>query len=318
MTIKFAQKFKIPLVILGLFFLSFLLYNYEREIYFYRFFLGSKNRLVGQNKNERAAEIAGIIKSVLKDKPGRYAVFAKDLKSGESFEIASNETFGTASIYKLAVMYKTYDLIEKDELKKEDLLSAEKIILDRIIEGEENNSDVKVRPLRTKNGGMVSLTVENALNAMITISDNYSALLLAQRLGWVNIDKFLKEQNVQDFNFIGKNTPNVTANAIGNLLERIYSNTAINTKYSKEMKNLLFAQKVNDRIPKYLPDDIKVGHKTGELGSIRHDAGIVIGKNSHYIFVFLTDTPKPDEATETIALLSSKIFILLESNDYTD
>ena len=80
------------------------------------------------------------------------------------------------------------------------------------------------------------------------------------------------------------------------------------------MINLLLAQKVNDRIPKYLPANIKVANKTGELEGLRHDAGIVYGKKGDYIFVFLTDTPNPPDATETIATISKQIFEELEKN----
>ena len=78
------------------------------------------------------------------------------------------------------------------------------------------------------------------------------------------------------------------------------------------MISLLLAQKVNDRISKYLPADIKIAHKTGELETIRNDAGIVFGKKGDYIFVFLSDTANPLNATEQIATLSKQIFEELE------
>ena len=262
---------------------------------------------------QKETVIANTIKSTLEGKPGKYAVFVKDLKGQQDFAVGADQSFASASIYKLAVMYKAYDSIEKGELKKGDILSAGKTTLNRIISG---NSDKETLELEDNQDlGNISLSVENALKNMITISDNYSALLLAQKLGWQNIDSFIKRQNIQNFNLIGANSPNATAHAVGNLLEQIYRETAVNQRYSQEMKNLLLAQEVNDRIPKYLPKDVKVAHKTGELENIRHDAGIVFGQKSDYIFVFLSQTPKPEDATETIALLSKKIFSALENPD---
>ena len=78
------------------------------------------------------------------------------------------------------------------------------------------------------------------------------------------------------------------------------------------MEQLLLAQKINDRIPKYLPTGVKVAHKTGEIDYVRHDAGIVFGSKD-YIFVFLTDTQHPGEAPEQIALLAKKVYDELES-----
>jgi len=77
----------------------------------------------------------------------------------------------------------------------------------------------------------------------------------------------------------GSNGPQISARAAGALLEKIYLGKAVSQGASIEMKNLLLAQAVDDRIPKYLPENIKVAHKTGELDTLRHDAGIVYGEN---------------------------------------
>lgn len=304
-----TNKLKYPLILLGLTFLSFLLANYDQEVYFDQVFVGSKNKQEEQNKQKKAAHISTIIQSTLRDKPGNYAIYIKDLKTNEEYSIKSEEYFGTASIYKLAVMYKAFDSINKSEIKKEDILSDEKIVLDKRIAGQDEEY---ASPENIENSEIVTLNVENALDTMITISDNYSALLLADRLGWRNIDTYLKDNNVHNFDLVGKNSPQATAKSVGNLLELIYTNTAVNPKYSIEMKTLLFAQKINDRIPKYLPREAKVAHKTGELESLRHDAGIVLGQNSHYIFVFLSDTPDQQDASETQAILSQQIYSALE------
>ena len=261
---------------------------------------------------QKETPIVNTIKSTLEFNPVKYAIYVKDLKGEQDFAVSADQPFASASIYKLAVMYKAYDSIEKGELKKNDILSAEKTTLNRIVSGNSDKENLELED--NQDLGNISLSVENALKNMVTISDNYSALLLAQKLGWSNIDSFMKDQNIQNFNLIGANSPNATAHAVGNLLERIYRETAVNRQYSQEMKSLLLAQEVNDRIPKYLPKDVKIAHKTGELEAIRHDAGIVFGNNSDYIFVFLSQTPKPEEAIETIALLSKNIFEVLEKS----
>ena len=165
-----------------------------------------------------------VIVSSAQNQPGKWAIYIKDLKTQNTYELNSAEVFSAASIYKLAVMYKAYDAIEKGELSKDDVLSSEKIALDKIIEGTEDKNSI---PSET-NQEFVSLTVENALNLMITISDNYSALLLAQRLGWQNIDKFMETEGFSEINLIGPNSPNVTARSTGTLLEKIYRKEAVN------------------------------------------------------------------------------------------
>lgn len=295
---------KVSSVLVILILASFILTNLDNQTNQEPFFFDSKNRLFPSPKKEDV--ITPLIQSSTAKLPGKYAIYIKDLKTEESYGVNVDQKFSSASLYKLAVMYKTYDALDKDDLAENELVSADRVTLDKALEGKQN---IEEGQPSTK---VVSHTVENALKLMITISDNYSAILLAERLGWAKIDSLMEEKGLTEINLVGPESPNVTARAISDLLEQIYRNSAVSSKASEEMKKLLFAQKVNDRIPKYLPRDVKVGHKTGELDGIRHDAGFVLGQKSHYIFVFLSETPSPEDASENIALLAKKIYDELE------
>lgn len=226
--------------------------------------------------------IQSLLQTEVQKLPGTYNIYIKDLKTNQTYSTREEQKIPSASIYKLAVMYKTYDSIEKGELKKNQNLSS-------------------------------GLTVKEALRLMITISDNTSALLLAEKLGWANINNFLKAEGIDGYNLMIKDYPLTTAKATGDILERIYKKTAISTQASEEMLELLLAQEKNDRIPLNLPLDVQVAHKTGELDNFRHDAGIVFGKKSDYIFVFLTETPVPEDAYGNIAKLTITMFGALEN-----
>lgn len=236
------------------------------------YFIGSENR-VPPKKTVENDNLNTLISEEIGKLQGNWAVAVEDLKTGKTYLHNAEMELASASIYKLAVMWAAYQAIEDGEIKESD--------------------------------------VQNQLKSMITYSDNDSAIYLAETLDWANIEKLMAEENLSGFK-LNDPTPKTTAKSTLDLFERIYANTAVSQKSSQKMKNLLFAQQVNDRIPKYLSKEIKVGHKTGELDLLRHDTGIVIGKNSHYIFVFLTETPIPEEASENIALLSKKIFDELE------
>lgn len=243
----------------------------KKQSQFEPYFIGASNRTepkIVENDN-----LNTIISEELNKFEGDWGIAIRDLKTGKTYLHNTQDKFASASTYKLAVMWATYQAIA---------------------DGQINESEV-----------------ENQLDAMIIYSDNDSAIFLAEKLGWQNIEKLMAEENLSGFK-LNDPTPKTTAQSTLDLFERIYANTAVSQSASQKMKDLLFAQTVNDRIPKYLPKDIKVAHKTGELDFLRHDSGIVIGKNSHYIFVFLTETPVPEEASENIAQLSKKIFDELE------
>lgn len=233
---------------------------------------------------KKNGQIQTLLESEANKLPGRYGVVIKNLNTNTIYKLNENDIFATASLYKLAIMYKTYDLLEKGELKKDELLPES------------------------------TLTVNKALTAMITYSDNDSALLLAQAIGWDKINSFIKNQGITGFNLVNNDLPETSAMAIEQILEKIYNNTAVSASASSEMKLLLFGQQINDRIPKYFPDNIKVAHKTGELDNYRNDAGIILGTKSQYIFVFLSETPAPGDAVENIAKLSKTMFDALETS----
>ena len=293
MPLRLINKYKIPLIFVSLVVLSFFFAKYHQETIqetenYYAPATSRKPQIDQKIKTERAAKISEAIRSTLENTQGNYSIYIKDLKDDQAFEYRSNEIFPSASIYKLAVMYKTFDALEKGEVEKDGALFLK----------------------QDTNSPQTSRTVAETLRLMITISDNDSAILLAEKFGWANIEKFLIDVGIENFKLAvqTESTPQSTAQ----ILERIYLGQAVSKQASSEMKKLLLSQTVNDRIPKYLPQNIKVAHKTGELDTLRHDAGIVYGKSSEYIFVFFSDTPNPEDAAETIADLSKQIFEILE------
>lgn len=235
---------------------------------------GARN-LQKQKEPKTNQKVREIFKADIPKLQGLWAVVVKNLKTGDVYHYNQTAVFPSASLYKLAVMWAVFDALERGQLEMDETISRE-------------------------------------LDVMITISDNDSAIALAQRLGWTNITQLMQKEGLGGFN-LSQEDPAVTARSVVDLLSRIYAKTAVSQSSSQSMQELLFAQKINDRIPKYLPKSTKVGHKTGEIDNFRHDAGIVFGQKSHYIFVFLTETSNPAEATENIAKLSRKIYDALEN-----
>src|SRR4030042_6294068 len=154
-------------IILILMLLSLILTNTgKNETGFDQFYMGAKNKITPQELKKDPIE--PLIQNALASLPPKYAIFIKNLKSQKEYVLNPNQVFPSASIYKLAVMYKTYDAIESGQLQKNEILSSTKVTLDKKIAGNQNQSP----PLPKDSKELVSLTVENALNLMITVSDN--------------------------------------------------------------------------------------------------------------------------------------------------
>lgn len=262
-------------VLIGVLFVFALTKNYnQKNPPLKQFFEGAKN-LEASPSPTANANVENIFTNEIPNLSGNWAVVAKDLKTNQTYNYSENKIFAAASLYKLATMWAVYEAQEKGNLEKSASVSAQ-------------------------------------LDAMITVSDNDSAVALSETLGWTSIEKLMKSEGLGGFDMTGEGAPYTTAKSTADLLERIYRKTAVNASASATMQELLFDQQINDRIPKYLPKGVEVGHKTGEIDNFRHDAGIVMGKNSHYIFVFLSETSIPQDGSEKIAKLSKKLFDTLE------
>jgi beta-lactamase class A len=77
--------------------------------------------------------------------------------------------------------------------------------------------------------------------------------------------------------------------------------------------NILLQQRFNSMIPAPLPAHASVAHKTGEISTACHDAGLVyLPERDPYILVVLTEVPpETNGRRETIAKISGIVFQML-------
>lgn len=241
---------------------------------------------------------------------GNYAIVIKNLKTGESYFYNESKRFDSASLYKLWIMAVAYQKIKDGTLKEEDTLSLPIDYLDNTLstttptptpEGFSPTPTPEEQEAKT-----ISMSTKDAIKRMITISDNYAALLVASRSGTANVVKFLKDYDFKNSNF--KQPPQTSAEDIVLFFEKLYKGEIIDQEYSEKMVDILKQQTLNDRIPKYLPKNTEIAHKTGELFNSKHDAGIVYSKKGDFIIVVLSDTKDVKKTSEAIANFSKEVY----------
>lgn len=308
---RFLHSPVIPLLAIGAVFILFaLIIRGGKKTQAENFFKEAKNIV---SIIEGKDEFAEFFRAETASLPSSYSIYIKNLKKNKAYEFNSKEAFPLASVYKLAVLYKAYDAINKGNLTPSTTLSMDQAKLDKTLSPKDKTDASPTPSPKNAEEQIISMPVSEALRLMITISDNYAAQLLAEKLGWTNTEKFLVNEEI-NVDLTSTNSPKASASEIAKILEKIYKGEAVNKIASQEMIDLLKKQTVNDRIPKNLPEDIIVAHKTGELDGIRNDAGIVYGQKGDYIFVFFSDTNQPLDAVDKIATLSQKFYEELESD----
>lgn len=192
----------------------------------------------------------------------------------------------------------TFEKIKSGEITEDEILSDSIANL---------NSKFEISPGEAElTSGYIDMSVKESLEQMITISHNYTALLLTDKVGVSKVADFLNRYGFNDSS-VGDNVT-TTPSDMGLFYEKLYKGEIVGQEYSQKMIELLSKQQIRDRIPKLLPEGIKVANKTGDIGYFENDGGIVYAPNGDYIIVVLSETDSPSKAADKIAEISKIIY----------
>jgi len=241
----------------------------------------------------------------LKEAQGTYGIVIRNLNTKEEYYLNEHREFDTASLYKLWVMATAFTQIQSGQLKENSILSQNiQVLNNKFNIGSESTELTE---------GTITVSVKEALNKMITISDNYAALLLSEKVRLSNVSDFLKKNGLIESR-LGE-PPKTTPYDIALFLEKLYKNELANEDNTQKMIELLSRQTLNNKLPKYLPSNLSIAHKTGELGYFTHDAGIVFTNKDEYLIVVLSESDNPSGAEERIAEISKAVYDYFEEKD---
>lgn len=255
---------------------------------------------------DKDKDLKKLVEENIGDSKDDYSIVIKNLSSDLNFVLNEHKPYEAGSLYKLWVMACVYNQIKSGVLNKDEVLSESIPTLNAKFGIDPNNAELS--------DGYITLTVEEALNQMITISHNYSALLLTEKIGLQSMADFLKDNGFKESSVrLTSSPPQTSAYDTALFFEKLYKGELNDATNTVEMLNLLKNQKLNGGIPKYLPQDLQVAHKTGDIGYFKHDVGIVYDPKGDYIISILSETPNPAAAQEKIANLSKDVYKALTS-----
>ena len=233
-----------------------------------------------------------------------YSFYFKDLSfPSQELGFEESKAYPAASIIKLPILAVSFKAINKKRISLADQVRVQK----RDIVG--GSGILKAMKMPQE------FTLEELSELMIAKSDNSATNRIIKLLGFDYINEAFKEfglsetslsRKMMDFSLRGKGFENYTScYDIAYLLNKIYWQTLVDKKLSRLALDFLTNQKVKDRIPRYLPKEIVVAHKTGLERGVVHDAGIVFGPKGNYIIcVFVKDFSSYEKAKKFIAQAS--------------
>lgn len=243
---------------------------------------------------------------------GEAGIVIKDLRFNWEISYNKDRLFPSASLAKIPIMAACFLASEEGKIKLDRqviLKSSDKFPGSGILKD--------IRP-------GVTFTVEELIGLMVYDSDNTATNILTNMVGIDYLNSVfnslgLKNTNlsrrVADFSLRNRGIENyTTAQDIALLLEQIYRRSLISKDLSERCLRVLKLQRVNDRIPKYLPADITVAHKTGLERSVCHDAGIVFSCKGDFLICVLTKHANPNAVASKnfIARMALDTYVYLE------
>ena len=100
----------------------------------------------------------------------------------------------------------------------------------------------------------------------------------------------LTDADVERFHFEGKHPYGLaSARNMGKLLEMMATNKAASEKSCKEMLRIMGQQQMRTRIPRFMLDDVKTPHKTGDFPPyIANDVGLIETPSARVVVVFFS------------------------------
>ena len=227
--------------------------------------------------------------------------------------------FHAASTIKLAVLITLYGEIAKGRLT-EDAPVHVRNRFTSVVSGEPFtvHLDGAQEEVVAKHAGR-TMSVRDLAYEMITRSSNFATNLLVDVVGVPTIKRSLEELRVEGVVLVrgvldqaahdaGINNE-VTANGVLKLLRLIAEGRAWSPEVCASMLEILLDQRHNSGIPAGLPGDAQVAHKTGNISTVSHDAGIVfIGSRRPYFLVVLTQFEAGAKPTAAVAAISRDIY----------
>ena len=259
---------------------------------------------------EKYTELKKEIEKIISQVDGKVCINFYDLNKNDGFSINGDEKVLSASMIKLLILA---ELMKKNSENKFSL----------------SNTIMIANSMKTGGDGILKelnaghhFTLKELANLMIIVSDNQATNILIDLLGMENINLLGKELGLKE-SFLGRKMMDTEARKNGYdnytcaddislLLKLIYQEKLVNKEASQLMLEILLKQQQGERLQRYLPTDIKIAHKCGDLDNLENDGGIIWLGDKVYILVVLTSGMSNLQCKQTIGKISKFVYDKME------
>jgi beta-lactamase class A len=271
-----------------------------------------------------------IDRSARKSEAGAISVALHDVESGSDLHYDGDRWYHGASTIKVAILLAVYGEIARGRLVPQSRLHVRNRFLSaydgspfRVLADRDADSEVHAAIGKT-------MRVSELALHMISTSSNLATNLLLDLIGLPTVHRAIDEfrltgldirRGVEDEKAFDHGIVNrVTANGLVGLLRLIAEERAYSPEISREMLGILHQQEFRKGIPARLPREVRVAHKTGDISTVAHDAGVVYAPGrAPYVVAILTEwSAGAGHRSQTIAGISQCVYAHLRGTPAGD
>jgi beta-lactamase class A len=219
------------------------------------------------------------LEGLMRGYPGAAGVSVRNLTTGEAVSIRGGETFPSASLIKVGVLVTLLDEARLGHLTLDERIGM--IGRDRV------EGDGVLQYM----GSGLNLSLSDAAWLMITISDNTATNLILDRIDirtmWTKMESLgLPHSKIHSKTFkrptslapdssvkygLGVTTPDEMVQ----LFSLLNAGRAVSPALDSLALRMLLANQDHSKLVRWLPEELAVAHKTGEVDASRNDCGIL-------------------------------------------
>lgn len=226
-----------------------------------------------------------------------------DLETGDYVDFNSDKVYPTASVIKLPILIAFLQDVDAGKINLNEIWTMTN---DVIVGGSGEFQDL---PVNTK------FTAQNVIDKMITISDNTATNMVIKRMGGINYvnQRFaqlgLSNTRLRDWlpDLDGTNT--TTLKELAQILAMLDRQSVLSRNSQANAIDILRRVKNRKLLAAGLGAGATIAHKTGYIGTMLGDAGIIEMPNGkRYIGAVIVESDRADSAWDFVPEVSQTVY----------
>lgn len=258
--------------------------------------------------------------------PGTMGVAVRDIKTGEELSINGDRLFPMASVFKIPILVEVFRQAEAGKFSLDERLEVtenDRTLGSGVLPLLSSGLKPTIRDLALL---MIILSDNEATDILLKKvgAENVTATMRSFGLGNIRVDRTTFEL-IRDFIALsdervkgksakeimllpqsGTNQPSpekvaaaekefaailkdvASPRDMAKLIEKIVRGEVAGKDSCNQMMTILRRQQFNQRLPRYLPESAGMAHKTGTIGSVTNDAGVIFVQGRPVVLVVFT------------------------------